>query len=284
MSSTTSTDSTSEAFPFELEPQTPTIGALVSGVDLTEDLSDEMIASLRTALIKWKVLFFRDQNLNDDQHIEFGKRFGELEVHPLTPTDQERPEILKLVHDKDHRGTENFWHSDVTWRPEPSMGSILRAIELPPAGGDTLWADMEQAYDQLFEPLKEKLEGLQAQHNFLRAFGHLFPKEEHEDILKKHPIQTHPVVRTHPESGRKSLYVNIAFTECIVGMERDESDKLLGLLWETAGRPENQVRLKWELGTVAFWDNRSSQHYAVSDYWPARRVMERVTIEGDRPS
>ena len=271
------------ALPFDVAPQTPGIGAFISGLDLREPLPDEIVAGLRAALVQWKVIFFRDQHLSEDQHIRFARQFGELEVHPLTPLDQPRPEILRIVHDRDNRGTENFWHSDVTWRPEPSLGSVLRAVEIPELGGDTLWADMEAAYAELPEQLQEKLAGLKAEHNFLRAFGHRIPEAKHPEILERHPPQHHPVVRTHPESGRKSLYVNIAFTDHIVGMDREESDKLLGFLQDRANRPEYQVRLKWQPGTIAFWDNRASQHYAVSDYWPQRRVMERVTVAGDRP-
>jgi taurine dioxygenase len=272
-----------EALPFDIEPQTPTIGATISGLDLTQTLSDDIISGLRAALVQWKVIFFRDQHLSEEEHIRFARRFGDLEIHPFTPADQARPEILRLLHDKDNRGTENFWHSDVTWRPEPSLGSILRAVEIPGVGGDTLWANMEEAYSDLPDYLKEKLDGLQAEHNFLRAFGHVIPEEEHAEIREKHPVQHHPVVRTHPESGRKSLYVNIAFTDHILGMEIKESNKLLEILQNTANRPEYQVRLKWQPGTIAFWDNRASQHYAASDYWPQRRVMERVTVAGDRP-
>jgi taurine dioxygenase len=256
----------SQALPFDIEPQTPAIGATISGLDLRESLQEDIIAGLRAALVQWKVIFFRDQHLSEEEHIRFASRFGELEIHPLTPVDQLRPEVLRLVHDKDNKGTENFWHSDVTWRPEPSLGSILRAVEIPEVGGDTLWANMEEAYSDLPDYLKEKLEGLQAEHNFLRAFGHLIPEEQHDEIRKKHPVQHHPVVRTHPESGRKSLYVNIAFTDRILNIERKESDKLLEILQNTANRPEYQVRLKWQPGTIAFWDNRASQHYAVADY------------------
>lgn len=272
-----------QTLPFTVEPQTPGIGAFISGLDLSQALSAEVVAGLRDTLVQWKVIFFRDQPLSEDEHIRFARHFGELEIHPLTPVDQPRPEILRIVHDKDHIGTENFWHSDVTWRPEPSLGSVLRAVEIPEVGGDTLWANMEAAYAELPDGLKKKLEGLQAEHNFLRAFGHTIPEEQHPEIRERHPPQHHPVVRTHPESGRKSLYVNIAFTDHIVGMEREESDKLLAFLQDRANRPEYQVRLKWQPGTIAFWDNRASQHYAVSDYWPQRRVMERVTVAGSRP-
>ncbi len=283
MTTATSSARSVHTLPFDLDPQTPGIGAFISDLDLRQALPDEVIAALRAALVQWKVLFFRDQHLSEEEHIRFARQFGELEIHPLTPPDQPRPEILRIVHDRDNRGTENFWHSDVTWRPQPSLGSILRAVEIPELGGDTLWADMEAAYAELPDTLKEKLAGLQAEHNFLRAFGHRIPEEQHPEIRERHPPQHHPVVRTHPESGRKSLYVNIAFTDHIVGMDKQESDKLLGFLQDRAGRPEYQVRLKWQPGTIAFWDNRASQHYAVSDYWPQRRVMERVTVAGDRP-
>ena len=283
MSPATQAAAESQALPFDIEPQTPTIGATISGLDLRAPLQDEVISGLRAALVQWKVIFFRDQHLSEEEHIRFARHFGELEIHPFTPADQPRPEILRIVHDKDNKGTENFWHSDVTWRPEPSLGSILRAVEIPAVGGDTLWANMEEAYSALPDYLKKKLDGLQAEHDFLRAFGHVIPEEQHEEIRERHPVQHHPVVRTHPESGRKSLYVNIAFTDHILGMERKESDKLLEILQNTASRPEYQVRLKWQAGTIAFWDNRASQHYAASDYWPQRRVMERVTVAGDKP-
>jgi taurine dioxygenase len=278
-----SLDAKSSPTAFTVEPQSPTIGAFIHGLDLSQALDDATIDALRQALVQWKVIFFRDQNLSTDEHIAFGQRFGELEIHPLTPADQDQPEILRIAHNKDKRGTENFWHSDVTWRPQPSLGSILRAVKLPDVGGDTLWADMEAAYNGLSDEVKEKLEGLQAQHSFLKAFGHLIPAEQHEQVIARHPPQNHPVVRTHPESGRKSIYVNIAFTTHLVDMEPQESKDLLKTLMRTASVPEYQVRLRWQPGTMAFWDNRSSQHYAVSDYWPHTRVMDRVTVVGDTP-
>ncbi len=269
--------------PFDIAPQTPNIGAFITGLDLRVEQSDAVIAGLRAALLRWKVIFFRDQHLTPDQHIAFGKRFGPLEIHPLTPTDQANPEILRIIHDENHKGSENAFHSDVTWRPEPSLGSILRAEQLPEVGGDTLWADMEAAYEGLPAPIKEKIIGLKAEHNFLRAFGHLIDESEHEATIKKHPKQYHPVVRTHPETGNRSIYVNVGFTDRIMDVTKEESDFLLEFLERTAHTPEYQVRLKWQPGTIAFWDNRSTQHYAVSDYFPHRRVMERVTVAGDKP-
>lgn len=181
-----------QALPFDIEPQTPTIGATISGLDLREPLQEDIIAGLRAALVQWKVIFFRDQHLTEEEHIRFASHFGDLEIHPLTPADQPRPEVLRIVHDKDNKGTENFWHSDVTWRPEPSLGSILRAVEIPEVGGDTLWANMEEAYSDLPDYLKEKLGGLQAEHNFLRAFGHVIPEEQHEGIRQKVSGTTSP--------------------------------------------------------------------------------------------
>jgi taurine dioxygenase len=266
-----------------VERVSPTIGAEVSGVDLRETLPDATIAALRAALLEHKVLFFRDQPLTQLEHLSFGRRFGDLEVHPVTPADQEHAEIFVLRHDAEHKGTENFWHSDVTWRPEPSMGSILRARVLPDVGGDTLFADMHGAYDSLSDAMKERIEGLIALHDFTRVFGLFATEERRAEMREEHPPQEHPVVRTHPETGRKGIYVNVAFTERIVGMGDDDSRRLLRHLYRQASIPELQCRLRWRPDTIAFWDNRATQHYAVSDYWPNVRVMERVTVAGDRP-
>ena len=269
--------------PFEIEQAQPNIGAYISGIDLRKEQPQNVIDALRATLIEHKVIFFREQHLTQEQHISFGRRFGDLEIHPVTPKEQEHQEILRIVHDKDSRGIENNWHSDVTWRPEPSLGSILRAVEVPEIGGDTMWANMEAAYDDLPDGIKEKVTGRTASHDFMRAFAVRIPKEKHEEFRAKTPIQHHPVIRTHPESGRRSIYVNIGFTTHIDDMDQAESDLLIDILQRQASRGEYQVRLKWEPGTIAFWDNRSSQHYAISDYWPATRVMERVTVAGDRP-
>jgi taurine dioxygenase len=269
--------------PFGISPLTPVIGAEVSGIDLGRALDDGTLAALRRALLDWKVLFFRDQNITRAQHIAFARRFGELEIHPLTPADQPDPEVLRIVHNKDFRGSENIWHSDVTWRPEPSLGSILRAVEVPETGGDTLFADMGAAFDSLPEAMKERVCGLTAVHDFLHAFGPVIPAEKHAETRAKHPPQEHPVIRTHPETGRRLIYVNAAFTDHILGMDRPDSAVLLHELYAHARVPEFQCRFRWTPNAIAFWDNRICQHYAVSDYWPARREMERVTICGDRP-
>jgi taurine dioxygenase len=207
-----------------VEPMTATIGAEVGGVDLADDLPPETVAEIRAALLEWKVLFFRDQHaLDRDRHVTFGREFGDLEVHPLTPKDQEQPEIFVIPAGGRHRAPE-VWHSDVSWRPEPSMGSVLRAVELPPIGGDTLWADMGAAYALLDDATKERIDGLVGLHDYTRAFGWNQTPEVQAKMRAKHPTQEHPVVRTHPETGSKAIYVNGGFTIGIVGM--DDADAL----------------------------------------------------------
>ena len=272
---------------FTVEPMTPTIGAVIQGVDMRERPSGSLLAALRAALLEWKVIFFRDQPITTEQHLDFARAFGELEVHPFAPHKPDFPEVLAITHNRDSKGRENAWHSDVTWREKPSLGSILRAIEIPPVGGDTLFADMYAAYDNLSDEVKEKVEGAIAVHDFAH-FRVMLQKrgasaEEIEDFNKKYPMVEHPVIRTHPETGRKGIYVNVGFTQHIVDMDKPESDALLAHLYAQAAIPEVQCRFRWEKDSVAFWDNRSCQHYAVSDYWPAVRRVERVTIVGDRP-
>jgi taurine dioxygenase len=175
------------------------------------------------------------------------------------------------------------WHSDVTWRLQPSLGSVLRAREVPDPGGDTLFCDMYAAYDGLQDDVRASLHGLRAVHDFTKTFGRALDPDALAQKQKEYPPAEHPVVRTHPETGRKALYVNAAFTSHIVGMARDDSRRLLDLLYRQATVPEYQCRFRWRPDSIAFWDNRAVQHYAVSDYWPRRRVMERVTIIGDTP-
>jgi taurine dioxygenase len=272
---------------FSVKPLTPTIGAEIHGVDLAGRLDDATLAALRQALLQWKVVFFRDQDLTTEQHLAFAGRFGKLEVHPFAPHKPGYPEVLAITHDRERPGKENTWHSDVTWRIEPSLGSVLRALEVPEVGGDTLFSDMYAAYDGLDDEVKERIDGLTAMHDFahfrtaLRKRGKT--EAEIEAFNEQYPMAEHPVVRTHPETGRKGLYVNAAFTQYIVGMDEEESAALLKHLYAQAAIPEYQCRFSWAVNSIAFWDNRACQHYAVSDYWPAVRRMERVTIVGDRP-
>lgn len=267
---------------FDLKPLSPAIGAELHGIDLREDLSDAAIAAIRQALLDWKVIFFRDQNISRAQHIAFARRFGDLEIHPATPKDQPDPEVLRIEHGPNSKGQENAWHSDVTWRATPSLGSILRSIEIPPVGGDTLFANMEAAYEGLSPEMKRFACGLTAKHDIARVFAKRLGKEA-DELRAKYPVQDHPVVRTHPETGRRAIYVNTAFTDGINGLTKKESDWLLEHLYAQAANPEIQCRFRWTPNALAFWDNRSSQHFAASDYFPQRRVMERVTVKGDRP-
>lgn len=267
---------------FEPRPLTPAIGAELIGIDLREDLSDAAIGEVRRALLQYKVVFFRDQKITRAQHIAFARRFGELEIHPATPKDQDDREVLRIAHGPESRGQENYWHSDVTWRAEPSLGSILRAIEIPPVGGDTLFADMGAAFEALSAEMKRIVTGLTATHDIARVFAGRLGKSA-EDLHARFPPVEHPVVRTHPETGRQVLYVNTAFTDRINGLSRAESDALLAHLYRQASVPEFQCRFRWAENSIAFWDNRACQHYAASDYFPAVRIMERVTVAGDRP-
>lgn len=266
-----------------IEPMTATIGAEVSGVDLADELDDGVVEEIRDALLEWKVIFFRDQHgLDRDRHVAFGRRFGELEVHPITPKDQTHPEVFVIPAGGTFRAPDT-WHSDVTWRPEPSLGSILRAVDLPPIGGDTSWADMGKAYDLLDDGTKERIEGLKATHDYASAFGRRQPPEVQAKMRAEHPTVEHPIVRTHPETGRKTLYVNVAFTRSIVGLPDDEGRPLLARLYRQSTIVDVQCRFRWRPGSVAFWDNRATQHVVSNDFLPATRVMERVTIVGDKP-
>jgi taurine dioxygenase len=266
-----------------LAPLTPTIGVEIEGVRMSGDVSPEQIAEIRRALLDWKVVFFRGQDVTRDEHVAFGRLFGELEVHPFTPNHPEHPEMVVIHNDERTKRGQNNWHSDVTWRQEPSLGSILRALVLPPLGGDTLFADMHAAYEGLRDEIKQKIEGRRAVHSFTHNFGRRMDAAQLDRMRAQYPDAVHPVVRTHPETGARSLYVNRAFTTHIEDMEPEESRRLLSLLYRQASVPEYQCRFRWQLHSVAFWDNRAAQHYAAFDYHPHTRRVERVTIAGDRP-
>jgi taurine dioxygenase len=265
-------------------PLQPTIGAEVRGFRMDGDVAPETIAEIRRALLEWKVIFFRDQAVSIEDHVAFGRLFGELEVHPFAPKEYaDFPEILAIKHDASSTRGENNWHSDVTWRLEPSLGSILRCRVCPPIGGDTLFADMYAAYDALTDEVKEKVDGAFARHSFQHNFGARMDPETKARFAAEYPDPLHPVVRTHPETGRKGIYVNSSFTVEIVDMDPEESRALLDHLYRQAAIPEHQVRFSWAVDSVAFWDNRAVQHYAIWDYYPAVRSGQRVTIRGDRP-
>lgn len=267
-----------------VRPLSPTVGAEIAGVDLAVGVDDETLAELRQALLAYKVIFFRDQDITTEEHLAFARRFGDLETHPFAPQKEGYPEVLLLEKNEQMGGYENVWHSDVTWRLQPSLGSVLRAREVPDVGGDTLFCDMYAAYEGLDDQVRASLDGLRAVHDFTHTFGRMLSAEALAEKQREYPPAEHPVVRTHPETGRKGLYVNAAFTSHVVGMTRDESRRLLDLLYRQATVPEYQCRFRWRRNSIAFWDNRAVQHYASSDYWPQRRIMERVTIVGDAPA
>jgi taurine dioxygenase len=269
---------------FTVEPVGSTLGGEIVGLDLRQPLDPVVRDEVARALADFKVLFFRDQPIDQGQHVAFAKSFGELEVHPFLPSNTGFAELVRFEKEAMVGGFENAWHHDVTWRERPSMGAVLHGIEVPRVGGDTLFSDMHAAYDGLDEDVKVRIEGLQATHDFTRGFGSGMDPEAKRQMQEKYPPVVHPVVHHHPVTGKKLLYVNRYFVTGIVGMDRDESNDLIDLLCREAETVEYQVRFHWEQDSIAFWDNRAVQHYAASDYYPARRVMERASICGNRPA
>lgn len=265
-----------------VEPVTGSIGAEVSGVDL-RDIDEDTAAELRYAWLAHKVLFFRDQPMTRAEHVAYGRRFGELELHPFIPFPEGYPEIVLLESTPERQVAAEIWHSDVTWRVEPSLGSILYGRRIPPYGGDTVWADMELAFDLLDDETKALIDGRTAAHSFVKTFARRKSAEEVASLLEQYPEAHHPIVRTHPETGRRCLYVNRNFTERVDDMDPVESDALLRRLYRQAEIPQVQCRFRWREGSIAQWDNRCTQHYAVPDYGGFSRLVERVTICGDKP-
>jgi taurine dioxygenase len=273
----------------EVIPFGPTFVAEIRGVDFTQSVSDATARTIHRALMDFKVLFFRDAVMTPEQHVAFGKQFGELTVHPFVPHLEHLPEVTLLDNHRDNPVfSTDVWHSDETFRLDPPMGSILRCIRIPERGGDTLWADMAAAYAGLSEKMQQFLSGLEAVHDFLNfrhKFDHLPIRERHERLAQMEeelPNPTHPVVTTHPATGQKILFVNPQFTLAIKGMREDESRALLDFLFVQAATPEYQFRFHWQPNSMVFWDNRGTQHYAANDYYPSHRTMQRVTIKRER--
>lgn len=271
--------------PLDVHPLSGALGAEVRGVDLA-DLDDATFASLHAAWLRHQVLFFRDQKLTPDEHKAFGLRFGPLQVHPFLHSrkDEGHPEIVVLESDEKRPYVAAGWHTDVTFSERPPLASILRAVDVPSYGGDTMWSSCTAAYDALSGTLQRLLSDLHAVHDTAKTFSRrLYPSEKHPDA-EKIPSAVHPVVRTHPETGRKGLFVNPAFTSHIEGMRRAESDALLGFLYQHMVSPEMVCRFHWEPNSLAIWDNRVTQHRVVADNVTAYRRMERVTVDGERPA
>ncbi|MEW9518567.1 TauD/TfdA dioxygenase family protein [Streptomyces tubercidicus] len=268
---------------FEVVPQAATIGAEIRGLDLSRPLSGELRAELNRALLEWKVLFFRGQLLSSRAQREFAGNWGDLETNPLLARGDSK-DVVRFDKAADAVPTfENVWHTDVTFRERPAMGAVLQLREVPPFGGDTMWADMAAAYDNLPPEIRARVNEARAVHDYLPGFARFYSPAQLAPFQQEFPPVEHPVVRRHPETGRRMLFVNASFTTQIVGLGRAESDRLLRLLFQQAQVPEFQVRWRWQPGDLAFWDNRATQHYAVNDYGAHRRVAERVAIAGDRP-
>jgi taurine dioxygenase len=269
----------------------PTFVAEVHDIDLGQPQSAETIAAIRAALVTHKLLLFRDQVLTPRQQKDFAKNFGPLHIHPLLNNDEgnDNPEIIVLDYGPERPPEKDEFHTDVTFIATPPLGSILYGVEIPETGGDTLFADLGAAYAALSEPLKRALDGLTARHDFERSFrispyyGDGSDPEKFAKARKNNPPVSHPIVRTHPETGEKGLFVNRAFTDTIEGLQRHESDALLELLWRHQEQPQFGYRHRWRTGDVLFWDNRITQHMVVADYFPQRRRMHRATVLGDRP-
>jgi taurine dioxygenase len=261
-------ESANQDIMFEVTPASGALGAEVRGVDF-EELSDAHFKRLHALLLEYLVLFFPDAaDLSPGAHKAFGRRFGELEIHPFLPKLDGHPEIVVL--DSDQGAKADVWHTDVTFSPSPPIASILQIVRCPPSGGDTMWSNQYLAYEAVSQPLRDLLDGLTALHQFTHPDGSFRSEAEH------------PMVREHPETGRRSLYVNRMFTTRIPQLSRGESDLLLNRLFALSERPERTCRYRWVPGAMALWDNRATQHFAVNDY-TERRLGQRVTILGDKP-
>ncbi len=278
------------------EQLTCAIGAEVSNVSLAAASRDAgLVAEIRALLLKHRVLFFRDQDITRAEHVAFARYFGELEDHPVAGSDPDNPGLVRIYKSPDAPADryENAWHTDATWREKPPFGCVLRCVECPPVGGDTMWANMVLAYEKLPDDVKAKIASLRARHSIEASFGAAMPVEKRLALKAQYPDAEHPVVRTHPETGEKVLFVNgftthftNYHTAANVRYGQDYSpgaSQLLNYLISQAFIPEYQVRFRWKPNSVAMWDNRSTQHYAVMDYPPCHRKMERAGIIGDLP-
>jgi len=279
-----------------VEQLTHALGAELIGVQLADAVHDDgLFAEVRAALLKHRVIFLRDQELSRAQHVAFARRFGDLEDHPVAGSDPEHPGLVRIYKTPDHPNDryENAWHSDTTWRETPQFGAVLRCVECPPVGGDTMWANMALAYDKLPDDVKREIADLRARHSIEASFGAAMPIEKRLALKAQYPDPEHPVVRTHPETGEKVLYVNgftthftNYHTPARVRYGQDATGgaaELLRYLISQAYIPEYQMRWRWKPNSVAIWDNTATQHYAVMDYPPCHRKMERAGIIGSKP-
>lgn len=279
-----------------VEQLTCSIGAELIGLNIADAINDDgLFDEIKSLLLQHKVLFLRDQEISRTEHVAFARRFGELEDHPVAGSDPENPGLVRIYKTPDQPNDryENAWHTDATWREAPPMGCVLRCVECPPVGGDTMWANMALAYNNLPDDIKQRIADLRARHSIEATFGAAMPIEKRLALKEQFPDPEHPVVRTHPETGEKVLFVN-AFTTHITNYHTPRNVRfgqdyapgasdLLQYLIRQAFNPEYQVRWRWKPNSVAIWDNRCTQHYAVMDYPPCHRKMERAGIIGDKP-
>lgn len=262
------------------------ISAAVSGIDLSQPLSADQVRAIESAFVDHEVIVFRDQEMTSDQFMQFGRQFGDLSIHPFSPADEDAPELIVFRNDETNPPfSTDCWHSDETFRAVPPKGTMLRALDVPAFGGDTMFVSMTSAYEGLSDKMQHLISGLEAYHDF-KPFRKLFNQDKKSiESLRyfedKYPPVLHPVVSEHPVSKKKTIFVNPQFTIQIKDMEETESRNLLNQLFDLAKVPEYQYRHHWENNTLVFWDNRSTQHYAIHDYYPKRRYMERVTLKGE---
>ena len=274
---------------YEINSLTPTIGAEISGIDLSNNLNSQDLDNIYKNLIDHKVIFFRNQNLKPEDHVAFAKSFGDIEPpHPIYPHVENFPEITLLENDPTNPPDTDEWHTDVTFKTEPPFTSILYSKEIPPSGGDTLWCSLIAIYDALPNNIKIELESKRAIHD-MGAFRNNFSSEDNEEYsrklnagFEKFGNAVHSVVKVHPILNKKFLYINPSFTRHIIGMDMTDSNNLLSYLFNFMTKPQYQVRFKWTPNTLALWDNRCTMHYAIGDYMPHRRVMNRITVLNDK--
>lgn len=271
----------------EIRPIAGALGAEVHGLDLGQELSSELAIQIRQILNEHEVIFFRDQDISPARQKALALSFGPLQTHPAYGTVEGFPEITVLESTPEKPTKIEAWHADMTFREHPPMATVLRSVIIPPKGGDTLWSSMTAAYEGLSGGMQDFLGGLTAVHDFSHGFKESLAesggRERLADAVAANPPARHPVIRTHPETGKKVIFVNSLFTTHIEGLPRAESAALLSFLFEHVITVEYTCRFKWEPHSIAIWDNRSTQHKPINDYFPAHRRLQRITIDGDRP-
>ena len=269
-----------------VKPYAPNIGGIITGVDLSKDISDYEQNFIKEAFYKYQVLFFQEQlEISPENHIKLGKCFGDLHIHPAAPKMKSFPEIFEIHTHKDSKisnGAEDF-HSDVSCDTEPPLGTMLQLHILPQYGGDTMFSNMYMAYDSLSKPMQNFLNGLRASHESEHFYRNRYEKQDQLDPKKKYPSAIHPIVRTHPETKKKALYINKFFTTRIEGLSKQESKLILEFLFNHCEKTDFQIRYRWNKNDMAFWDNRCTLHKAIWDYHPMERKGRRVTIRGTIP-